>query len=147
MSQREPEALRRGKRFHKLIQDEWATTAEGIVRNEHYVLKTSGRRGRVDIFVDDDDRDGVVAILEIKASDWNRMSDRAVRRNIRRQIRQVESYIDTQIKDGEFVPTGEGKGVCPGIIFPKRPEDSDRQKFIEEQFLEYGIVVVWHDEQ
>ncbi len=45
-----------------------------------------------------------------------------------------------------YVPSGEGKDVCPGIIFPKRPRDKDRMKRIEDMFLEEGIAVVWHDE-
>ncbi len=74
------------------------------------------------------------------------MTDEAVRRNVRRQIRQVWSYIESQIVEGEYVEDGEHKDVCPGIIFPKRPKDGERMKLIEEMFEEEGIPVVWHDE-
>ena len=145
-SSKEPEQLRRGKAFHKKIQTDWMRTAEGEVRPEKGIVKRNGRRGRVDVFVVDDAPDGTVAIVEIKASDWDRMTDTAVQRNVRRQIRQVWGYIESQIIGGEYVPTGEGKSVCPGIIFPRRPEDRDRMRLIEDLFLEEGISVVWDDE-
>jgi len=143
---REPEPLRRGKAFHKLIQEEWHAEADGKVEDERYVRKQNGRRGRTDIFVDDEEPDGTVAIVEVKASDWDRMTDQAVRRNVRRQIRQIRGYIESQLVAGEYTDTGEGKDVCPGIIFPKRPKDRKRMQLIEDMFLEEGIPVVWHDE-
>ena len=85
--------------------------------------------------VDDDNPDGTIAIVEIKASDWDRMTDLAVRRNVRRQIKQIWDYIESQIiVKGEYVPTGEQKTVCPGIIFPKRPKDKNRLELIEKVF-------------
>jgi hypothetical protein len=145
-SKREPKQLRRGKEFHKKIQAEWIAEAEGDVRPERTIIKPSGRKGRVDVFVDDDDPDGCIAIVEVKASDWDKMTEQAVRRNIRRQIKQIWDYIESQILGGEYVPTGEGKGVSPGIIFPVRPQSKDRMKLIEESFYGEGIAVVWHDE-
>ena len=143
---KEPSQLSRGKKFHKLIQDEWKREAQGDITPERHVIKSSGRRGRVDVFVNDDDPESSVAIVEIKATDWDRMTDKAVKRNIRRQIRQIWSYIESQIQNGKYVKGGEGKDVCPGIIFPKRPKDKDRMALIEEMFIEEGIPVVWHDE-
>lgn len=145
-SNKEPEQLKRGKAFHKKIQNDWIDTAEGRVRPEKSVLKKNNRRGRVDVFVDDDDPEGTIAIVEIKASDWDKMNERSVRRNVRRQIKQIWDYIETQIIRGEYMPTGERKSVCPGIIFPKRPKDKERMKLIESMFLEEGIPVVWDDE-
>lgn len=142
----EPEPLRRGKAFHRMIQEEWARKADGDVQSERTVLKPSGRRGRVDIFVDDDDPDGCIAIVEIKASDWDRMTDQAVKRNIRRQIRQVWGYIESQILVGEYVSTGEHQSVSPGMVFPKRPNNPKRLELIEHLFNEEGIAVDWHDE-
>jgi hypothetical protein len=98
------------------------------------------------IFVDDDGPEGTIALVEIKASDWDKMTDKAVRRNVRRQIRQIWDYIETQIKGPDYVPTGEKKSVCPGIIFPKRPNDKKRMKLIETMFIDEGIPVVWNDE-
>jgi hypothetical protein len=142
----EPENLRRGKAFHRKIQATWKREAEGTVTSERIILKSSGRKGRVDVFINDDLQDGVIAIVEIKASNWDSMTEKAVRRNVGRQIKQVWDYIESQIIKGEYAPSGEGKGVCPGIIFPKRPNDKARKKWIENKFEEEGIVVVWDDE-
>lgn len=64
----EPEPLRRGKRFHKLIQDEWLKTArDGQPTAEKSIKRLSGRRGRVDILVEE--LGDFVSVVEIKASD------------------------------------------------------------------------------
>ena len=143
---KEPSQLRRGKAFHKLIQAEWQKEAEGDISSERQVTKPNGRKGRVDVFVNDDDPKSSVAIVEVKSTDWDRIKAENVRRNVRRQILQIWSYIESQIIGGEYVVGGEGKAVCPGIIFPRRPQDRQRMKLIEELFLEEGIPVVWHDE-
>jgi hypothetical protein len=145
-TKRQPEQLLRGKLFHEKVQFDWIKTAEGSVIAEKGIKKQEGRKGRVDVFVNDDDPDGSVAIVEIKASDWDKMTDSAVRRNVRRQIKQIWDYIESQIIKGEYVLTGERKSVCPGIIFPKRPEDKHRMILIEKLFIEEGIPVVWYDE-
>jgi hypothetical protein len=82
--------------------------------------------------------DAGVAVIEVKASDWDAMKEAAVRRNVRRQARQIWDYIESQLK--------KDKQVSPGIIFPKRPEDPARLKLIEDLFEEEGIVAVWDDE-
>ena len=146
MPKSEPEQLLRGKEFHRKIQKDWIDNAQGIIKCERIVLKENNRKGRVDVFVDDDNPEGVIAVVEIKASDWDRMTEKAVRRNARRQIRQIWGYIETQIKGPDYVSTGEGKSVCPGIIFPRRPKDEIRLKLIEEMFFDEGIQVVWDDE-
>ena len=139
MPNKEPKRLRRGKAFHKKIQKEWLETAQGTILPEKTIRRLTKRRGRIDVFVDDDSNENHVAVVEIKASDWNRMKSKAVRRNAMRQVRQIWSYIDAQIEL-------EGKDVSPGIIFPKRPLDPNRLNAIEQIFSDWGIQVVWHDE-
>ena len=142
----EPFALIRGKAFHKLVQKEWETEAEGDVKCEKHIRKPSGRRGRVDIFVDDDDPESSIAVVEIKATDWDQIKQENINRNIKRQIRQIWSYIESQILNGKYTDDGAHKDVCPGIIFPHAPKDATRKEMIETEFEAYGIVVVWHDE-
>lgn len=142
----EPSRLRRGKAFHKLIQDEWVREAQGGITSERHIIKPNGHRGRVDVFVNDDDPNGTIALVEIKATDWDKIAPKNIRRNVLRQIRQVWSYIESQIINGEYVESGEKKSVCPGIIFPKRPENQELMNSIEAMFYEEGIVAVWHDE-
>ena len=91
----------------------------------------------MDIFVNVTD-DELVAIAEIKASDWDRMTPQAVRRNVSRQARQLFKYIDSYLNSG--------KDVSPGIIFSHRPKDPERMKLVEQLFDEEGIPVVWDDE-
>ncbi|MCO6437324.1 MAG: hypothetical protein J5J06_09585 [Phycisphaerae bacterium] len=65
------------------------------------------------------------------------MKPNAVRRNVKRQARQVWRYIESE----ESLT-----GICPGIVFPKPPKDAQRLRRIEELFEEEGISVVWEDE-
>lgn len=134
----EPKILRRGKRFHRAIQRTWLEKAEGVVVVEKAVKKKSGARGRIDVFVDSESGNNMVAIAEIKDSNWDRMTPTALRRNIARQIRQVWSYVHSHIE--------AGKDVSPGIIFRKRPKLDHRLELIERTFNENGIQVVWEDE-
>ena len=143
----EPAALKRGKAFHRAIQQEWRVETEGRVLVEKHILTTSGRTGRVDVLVDDDSPGGCLAIVEIRATDWDKIKEANLRRNIRRQVRQVWRYIESQILGGEYVSTGLGKDVCPGIVFPHIPKSQRRRKLVEESFADEGIVVVWHDEK
>ena len=132
----EPKHLRQGKEFHKKIQKEWHKSAEGSIESEITMTKPSGRKGRMDIFVNSDET--LVAIAEIKGSDWDVMTLTAVRRNVRRQARQIWDYIESQLE--------LEKDVSPGVIFPKRPKDPDRMKLIEHLFNEEEITVVWKEE-
>ncbi|MBW2005413.1 MAG: hypothetical protein JRI72_12575 [Deltaproteobacteria bacterium] len=133
---REPKQLVRGKEFHKKVQEDWHKTAEGDVESEKHVKKLSGRKGRMDICVDAQEK--LVAVVELKASDWDRMTEKAVHRNVNRHASQIWDYIESQLE--------QGKEVSPGIIFPQRPKDKKRMEMIEELFEEHGIPVVWEDE-
>ena len=136
MAKREPGALRRGKNFHREVQSNWKQTAEGQVDSEKPITKPNGRRGRIDIFARADD--SLVAVVEVKASRWDDMTAKAVRRNVLRQARQIWDYIESQLADG--------REVSPGVIFPCRPKARCRLELIELLFDEQGIAVVWEDE-
>ena len=132
----EPRQLRRGKEFHKKIQKEWHKDAEGDIKTEKSMIKPSKRKGRMDIFVKDDE--SLVAVAEIKTSNWDAIAASAVRKNVRHQASQIWDYVESQLE--------LGKDVSPGVIFPKRPKDSNRVSLIEELFNKSGIQVVWEDE-
>jgi hypothetical protein len=145
-NKREPARLRRGKKFHRLIQKEWVTdrrTRDHAFR-EFAIVKANGRRGRIDILIDEGE--DWVAVVEIKASHWDAMKEKHVRRNARRQIRQIWSYIESQLLANED-GTIDGKEVCPGIIFPKAPRKPGRRGAVEALFNQDGIQVVWHNEK
>jgi hypothetical protein len=134
---REPSILKKGKRFHKLVQIDWCLTAnDGLVEPEQNVLTPKGKRGRIDILVEEI-TPGLVSIVEIKNTDWDKIKD--IRRNIKRQSRQIWKYIDSQMELHK-------KDVCPGIIFPKLPNDSEKLRLIESMFENEGIQVVWNSE-
>jgi len=134
---KEPKRLRKGKKKHKKIQKKWHKKAKGEeVKSEKQVTKPSGRKGRIDVFVKSDEK--LVAVVEIKVSDWDTMTLGALRRNVKTQARQIWDYIESQLE--------LGKDVSPGVIFPKRPKDTNRMVLIEQLFDEEGIPVVWDDE-
>ncbi|MBU0637269.1 MAG: hypothetical protein KKB50_00235 [Planctomycetes bacterium] len=132
----EPQQLRAGRAFHRQVQADWKTQAQGDVEIEKTTKMPASKAGRMDVFVSEDGSE-VRAIVEIKHSDWDKMTPAAVRRNVKRQARQVWRYIESQ----ESLD-----GICPGIAFPKRPKDTQQLKQIEELFEEEGIPVVWEDE-
>lgn len=71
----EPEALRRGKAFHRRVQADWAGSVESaLVRLEHgihftppLVRPTRQRRGRLDVFIEQ--IEDFVTVIEIKSTD------------------------------------------------------------------------------
>ena len=133
----EPSRLKKGKAFHKSLQDNWPETKQEKVKAEKQITKPSGRKGRIDIHVETE-VENLTAVVEIKASDWDAMKDSAVRRNVSRQARQIWDYIESQLE--------KGLDVSPGIIFPAKPSDPERMALIEELLDQEGIPVVWEDE-
>lgn len=133
---REPDRLARGKRFHRAIAEEWRRTAEGDVRVERAVTTPAGRRGRIDVSVDADER--LVAVVEIKDTDWNIMTPAAVERALRRHARQVARYVEARL--------AEGKAVSPGIVYAQAPRNPGRRERIEAYFDGELVAVVWQDE-
>ncbi|MEW6455829.1 MAG: hypothetical protein AB1410_03825 [Acidobacteriota bacterium] len=130
--------LKRGRSFHLKIQNDWKRKAEGEIKVEKICVKPSGRKGRIDIHAQNREEKKLVACGEVKASDWDRMTEKALLRNVRRQISQVWDYIESELE--------RGKEVSPGIIFPKSPKNKERMILIEKLFEEAGIPVVWDDE-
>ncbi len=128
--------MRDGKAFHRKVQADWMANAEGDVQIEMTTRKPGKKSGTMDVFVSEDGS-AVRAIVEIKHSDWDTMTPEAVRRNVKRQARQIWQYIELQTSVD---------GICPGIVFRKQPEDPERLKQIEQLFEDEGIRVVWEDE-
>ncbi|TFB12198.1 hypothetical protein E3V33_05715 [Candidatus Marinimicrobia bacterium MT.SAG.4] len=134
---KEPKRLKRGKEFHKQVQNIWLQEAQGDILPERAITKLNGRKGRIDIFVDDDGN-GEVAVAEIKDSDWGAMKPKAVRRNLNRYAKQLFDYIEPLVD--------EGFNVSLGIIFRKQPKDPIRMQLVEDLFDERHIPVAWEDE-
>jgi len=142
----EPELLRRGKAFHRLVQASWAGEIEqATVRPEHSIrfhtvssLIRRNRRGRLDIFVDR--IDDFVTVVEIKSTDWDRIPTANRRRLLAAHRRQVLRYVD-EFLDEQHV------SVCAGIIYPRAPVDSDLTAQVEQYLNEHALQVVWFAER
>ena len=132
----EPKRLFRGKEFHKAVQSEWKKEAAGDIAAEKSTIKLNGRRGRIDIYVSDENKP--VAVVEIKCSDWDSMTPRAVKRNVKRYSRQIFDYVDAEM--------GQDTIISISIIFSQRPESTERRDLVEDLFWNEGVPVVWQDE-
>lgn len=135
----EPAHLRRAKRAHQVVQASWqATPGLHTVEIELALTKPDGAAGRGDIVAGVDDN--YVAIIDVKSDDWAKMSERTVRRRVKKYIDQLWDYI------GSSAGTGGGNDVTPAVTLTKQPADPGRVALIEQLFEEYGIVVVWEAE-
>ncbi len=132
---KEPIRLEKGKKYHKEVQSDWKENAKGIIKTEKNIVKPDGKNGRIDIHIEADNK--LIAVVEIKNSNWDKMTIKAIKRNVKRQAKQVWDYINSQLEDKE---------VSPGIIFPEKPKNLSRLRLIEKLFKEKLISVVWEDE-
>ncbi|MDH5218484.1 MAG: hypothetical protein OEX19_12350 [Gammaproteobacteria bacterium] len=135
----EPTILKRGKLFHKLVQDDFERTSkDGKVNIEHSIhLIHRSKRGRLDLLVDE--LGDFVSIIEIKSTHWDEIKPKNLTRLLgahRRQVwRYIEQYIDVEKID-----------VSPAIIYPKAPTTSGLKDKIITYLHDYGIQVVWFAE-
>lgn len=140
----EPEALRRGKQFHRLVQTAWAGEIDGApVRSEHSIFlrplsarTTHQRRGRLDIFVGQ--LDDFVSVIEIKSTDWDRIASRNLQKLLAAHRRQVLRYVDKYLDDDHV-------NVCAGIVYPKAPTSVGLQSTVEQYLNDHGLQVAWFD--
>jgi len=139
----EPELLRRGKEFHRLVQGDWAGEVEkATVRSEHSIRFTAAfssgkrsRRGRLDLFIDQ--IEDFVTVVEIKATDWDRVVAYNRRRLLTAHRRQIMHYVDKYLDDDHV-------SVCAGIIYPKAPSNHDLKAEVESYFHSNSLQVLWY---
>ena len=142
----EPEQLRRGKDFHRLVQADWSgTVADGNVRPEHNIRMSSLprrgtriRRGRIDIFIDQ--ISDFVTVVEIKATDWDAVKTENRRKLLGAHRRQVWRYIEKYLDD-------DGISVCAGIIYPRSPRSPGLKEEVETYLNDYALQVVWYEDE
>lgn len=141
----EPIQLKRGKQFQKLVQSDFnQNNKSGIICIERHVSfeelsELKQKRGRMDMFIYEDS-DDFVTILEIKATDWDRIKPDNIKRNLYRHSKQLFNYID------KFMEVDK-KDVCHGIIYPHPPKSEELREFIEECATEnYCFPVYWYSE-
>lgn len=81
-----------------------------------------------------------VTILEIKATDWDRIKPKNVKKNLCRHQSQLFKYVD------KFVEIDK-TDVCLGLIYPKPPKQNGLREFIEKHLEEnYCVPAYWYNE-
>ena len=142
----EPEQLRRGKAFHRLVQVDWAgTVADAIARPEHTIrlneLSRAGtriRHGRIDIFVDQ--IDDFVTVVEIKATNWDAVKKKNRQKLLASHRRQVLKYVDKYLDQDKV-------NVCAGIIYPRPPRSPGLREKVETYLNDHALQVVWYEDK
>jgi hypothetical protein len=130
--------LQKGRKFHLKIQSEWEKEALGDIKKEKGCIKPSGRRGRIDIHAQDNEDKKLVACVEIKNTNWDKIDKKRIAAYVNRQANQVWDYIESELE--------KGKEVSAGIIYPRMPRSKSRLVLVVKLFDERGIPVVWTDE-
>jgi hypothetical protein len=110
--------LKKGSAFHLKIQNEWKKGAQGYIKKEKGCIKPNGRRGRIDIHVQDDEDKKLVACVEIKNTNWDKIDKKRISAYVNKQANQVWDYIESELE--------KGKEVSPGIIFPRKPKSNSK---------------------
>lgn len=127
--------IHRGRRFEAWERSHWKG---GINDSAEFEAPTDfkGKKGRVDIRLEIAD-DGAVVIVEIKATDWDRIKPNRIRLTALRHASQIWRYIEAHLTPDD---------VIPAIVYPHPPKNADRKAQVEAILEEKGIQVVWREE-
>ena len=125
----------RGRKFEKWERSQWTGDVNSAAEFEAST-QWQGKRGRVDIRLKLEE-DGQTVIVEIKATDWDRLMEHRIRPTALRHARQIWRYIEDHL---------DPLDVTPAIVYPSPPTVSGRKEQIEEILNERGIQVVWREE-
>jgi hypothetical protein len=139
------ERLVTGQAFHRAVQSAFLS---GLVGGSGFKERRwrliAGGRGRVDLAVEVDGSEQMLVIVEIKATDWDKIPPAHVMRNLRRHLRQLQAYLDTAIEE---MQAGQWPGGIVGaLLYPARPTRSETQAVIEAIAGEQAIMVSWYEE-
>lgn len=127
------EALLGGRRFEAEERNGWGHIPRGHIAFEARTVWES-KAGRVDIKIDE--KDGSVAIVEIKATDWDAVKPHRIRPTAQRHARQVWRYVNDHLEV-------QSKEVCPGVVYEYEPTNPEVQAQVEQVLNERFIQVVW----
>ena len=78
-------------------------------------------------------------VVEIKATLWDRVKRKNVRRICASHQRQVWRYVEKHLE-------GDRVEVCAGIIYPRAPRRPGLKEQTEQFLNDCGIQVVWYDD-
>jgi hypothetical protein len=127
--------VQRGRKFEEWERSQWNSELNSAAEFEA-PTSWKGKRGRVDIKLKLEE-DGNVVIVEIKATQWDKIKEERVRPTALRHANQIWRYIDAHLKPLD---------VTPAIVYPSPPKITGRMELIEEILNERGIQVVWREE-
>ena len=125
------ERVRRGREFEKWERSHW-TDKEHKGTEFEAPVQCKGKRGRIDIRLDSGE--GYSVVVEIKATDWDKMLPHRVRPNALRHARQIWRYIEAELLEQD---------AQPALIYPTAPKTLGRREEVETALNERGIQVVW----
>ena len=131
---KEPVLLKNGKIFQKVVQSDYKVNSIGgdVGIEEHVSFDDlpdiKKRNGRIDI------------IIQIKATDWDKINQKNIKRNLYKHGKQLFNYID------KFVNV-DNKNVGLGVIYPVPPKTEGLKEFIENIAMDmYSFPVYWYSE-
>jgi hypothetical protein len=125
----------RGRKFEEWERSKWISELNSAAEFEAHT-QWNGKRGRVDIRLKLEE-DGDVVIVEIKATDWDKIKENRVRATALRHSRQIWRYVEDHLSPLD---------VVPAIVYPSPPIAPGRKEQLEEVMNERGIQVVWREE-
>ena len=128
--------IARGRNFENWERSKWSGEYNQSAEFEA-PSKLQGRRGRVDIRLIDIDSSFTV-VVELKASNWDKMKPHRIRPNALRHVRQLWRYIEAELSPQD---------VIPAIVYPEVPQTPGRKEEIEHIMDEHWIQVVWRDNE
>jgi len=133
----EPTQLKRGKAFQKEVYKDFERhNKSGLFKAEQYRHLLRGKRGRMDVLISE--LDDMVAVYEIKATNWDKIKPGNIKKNAWSHQRQLHHYVESFVE--------EGIDVCVGIIYPAPPTSHKLQETIETYLMEYGAPAYWFSE-
>ena len=131
--------IRRGREFERWERSYWTGDETEDVGFET-PTRWKGKRGRIDIRLADAE-EGYIIVVELKATQWDKMLPHRVRPNALRHARQIWRYIEAELQQAQGdIHLNE---VHPAIVYPTTPKTPGRKKEIETILNEQGIQVVW----
>jgi hypothetical protein len=127
--------VNRGRKFEEWERSHWNSKLNSA-REFEAATEWEGKRGRVDIRLKLEE-DGNIVIVEIKATNWDKIKQDRVRSTALRHARQIWRYIEAHLTPLD---------VTAAIVYPSPPLLPGRKEQIEDIFDEKAIQVVWREE-
>ena len=129
------ENVQRGRKFEEWERSQWTGYVNSAAEFEA-ATQWKGKHGRVDIRLNLQE-DGNVVIVEIKATNWDKLKKHRIRPTALQHARQIWRYIEDHLSP---------LSVIPAIVYPAPPTTPGIKEQVDEILEERGIQVVWREE-